>query len=101
MFESFQDFFFNGVRGSGWWYTLPQEEKFHELTTIYVSIKIKPKVIYHPAFNGVKWELEEITTEFISYLKQKCPKITSFHGKNNYSGNFTQLITLEFHGKAD
>jgi len=101
MFESFQDFFFNGARGSGWWYTLPQVEKFHELTTICVSIKIKPEVIYHPAFNGVKWELEDITTEFISYLKQKCPKITNFHSKNNYSGNFTQLIILEFHGKAD
>ena len=74
MFESFQDFFFNGARGSGWWYTLPQVEKFHELTTICVSIKIKPEVIYHPAFNGVKW------TWILQYLSTQNGQILEFWG---------------------
>ena len=103
MFESFQqDFFSNGARGSSW-YILPKREKFRELKSICVSIKIEPieDTDYEP-LHGIEWELEKITTEFIDYLKQKCPKITNFHSDNDYSENFTnQLITLEFHGKSD
>jgi len=104
MFESFQnqqDVFMDEILKGTLSCTLPKEKKFHKLTRICVSIKIQPEEEYEP-FYGVKMELETITTEFIDYLKQKCPKITNFHSENDHSGNFTnQLITLQFHGKAD
>ena len=84
-------------------------EKFHKLTSICVSIK---NYIRLPCLGLDNQEVESKKTDFIDYLRKKCPKITKFQIKDergetinseNHLGNTDthQLTTFAFQGRSD
>ena len=96
----------------------PEHEKFQRMTSLCVSIK---NYIQLPLdmidLSQQKLLFMSKKTNFINYLKKKCPRITNFHIKdekgeiivseNNHDvdhfghTNMHQLTTFAFHGKCN
>ena len=96
----------------------PKHEKFRKMTRIFVSIKNYMQLPLDMIdLSDQKLLITSKKTNFINYLREKCPKITNFQTKDEkgeiiisenhhevgYSGNTNlhRLISFEFLGKSN